>query len=265
MAATVTRPSLQTVADQPSLMDKLSGSNKVKSYVRMLAGSCLGLAASWALAQPVATLPVPQNVVQLTASATVEVAQDWLSLTLSTSREGPDAEVVQAQLKQALDAALQQARTRAQPGQLDVRTGNFQLSPRYSREGRITGWQGSAALVLEGRDFGRIAALAGTIQTLTIGGVQFSLSREEHSRVEADVQSVAIERFKAKAGDIAKGFGFAGFGLREISVHANDQEFAPRPRAMAMQVKAAVADAPVPLEAGKSTVTVTVSGSVQLK
>ena len=237
----------------------------MKSYVRMLAGSCLGLVTCWALAQPMATVPVPQDVVQLSASATLEVPQDWLSLTLSTSREGPDAETVQTQLKQALDTALTQARSRAQAGQLDVRTGNFQLSPRYSREGRITGWRGSAALVLEGRDFGRIAALAGSIQTMTIGGVQFSLSREEHHRVEAAVQASAIERFKAKAGDIAKGFGFAGYGLREVSVHANDQEYAPRPRMMAMQAKAAEADAPVPLEAGKSMVTVTVSGSVQLR
>ncbi len=237
----------------------------MKSYVRMLAGACLGLVTSWALAQPVATLPVPQDVVQLSASATLEVPQDWLSLTMSTSREGPDAESVQSQLKQALDTALAQARSRALAGQLDVRTGNFQLSPRYSREGRITGWRGSAALVLEGRDFARIAALAGSIQTLTVGGVQFSLSREQHSRVEADVQATAIERFKTKAGAIAKGFGFAGYGLREISVHANDQEYAPRPRAMVMQAKAAEADAAVPLEAGKSTVTVTVSGSVQLR
>lgn len=209
--------------------------------------------------------PPPQNIVQLSASATVEVPQDWLMLTLSTTREGPDAESVQAQLKQALDAALTQARKRAQPGLLEVRTGNFHLSPRHDREGRITVWQGSASIVLEGRDFGRIAALAGSVQTLTVAGVQFSLSREEHKRVESGVQSVAIERFKAKAGDIAKGFGFAGYGLREITVNTNDQEFAPRPRMLAMQAKSAVADAPVPLEAGNSTVMVTVSGSVQLR
>jgi len=237
----------------------------VKSSVRILVVGCLGLAACWAQAQPMAMQPVPQNLVQLTASATVEVPQDWLTLTLGTTREGSDAEAVQQQLKQALDAALVQARARAQPGRLDVRTGNFQLSPRYNREGRITGWQGSTALVLEGRDFGRIAALAGAIQTLTIGGVQFSLSREEHNRVEADVQSAAIERFKAKAGEIAKGFGFSGYGLREVSVNAQDQEFAPQPRVLAMQAKAVSADAPVPLEAGKSTVMVIVSGSVQLK
>lgn len=237
----------------------------MKPGVRWVAAGCLGLLASWALAQPMAGKLALHDVVQLTARATLEVPQDWLSLTLSTTRDGPDAEKVQAQLKQALDSALTEARQRVLPGQLELRSGNFHMSPRYNREGRITGWQGSASVVLEGRDFGRMAALAGTIQTLTIDGVQFSLSREEHSRVEAQVQSVAIERFKAKAVEIAKAFGFAGYGLREISVQANDQEFSPRPRMLAMQAKAATADAPVPLEAGKSTVMVTVSGSVQMR
>lgn len=242
-----------------------SGSNQVQSFVRMAALVWLAMPVWGALAQPVAVAAAPQNVVQLTASASVEVAQDWLTLTLSTTREGPDADTVQAQLKEALDSALGLARQQARPGQLDVRSGNFHLSPRYNRDGRITGWQGSAALVLEGRDFGRIAALAGRIQSLSVAGVQFSLSREEHGRAEGQVQAAAIERFKAKATGIARDFGFTGYGLREVSVQANDQEFAPRPRMLAMQARATAADAPVPLEAGRSTVTVTVSGSVQLK
>ncbi|MEO8858279.1 MAG: SIMPL domain-containing protein [Burkholderiaceae bacterium] len=209
--------------------------------------------------------PVPQNQVQLAASESMDVEQDLLTLTMSTSREGSDAVVVQNQLKQALDAALAEAKKAVLPGQLEVHTGNFNLSPRYGRDGKMTGWHGSTELVLEGRDFARIGATAGHIQTLTMGGVNFSLSREQRAKVEGEVQSRAIDRFKAKAAEIAKSFGFAGFGLREVSVASNDQGFTPRPRMMAMDAKVASADMPVALEAGKSTVTVTVSGSVQLK
>lgn len=146
-----------------------------------------------------------------------------------------------------------------------MRTGNFNLYPRYNRDGKLVGWQGTTELVLEGRDFARIGATAGKIQTLTMGGVSFGLSREQRAKVEADAQSQAIERFKSKAADISRGFGFAGYTLREVSVNANDQGFVPRPRAMAMEAKAASAEAPVPLEAGKTAVVVTVSGSVQMK
>lgn len=207
----------------------------------------------------------PQNVIQLSASGSVDVQQDLLSISMSTTRDGLDAGVVQTQLKTALDAALTEAKKSAVPGQLDVRTGNFGLYPRYSRDGKITGWQGTTELVLEGRDFARISATAGKIQTLTMGNVSFGLSREQRAKVEGEAQTQAIERFKAKAIDIAKSFGFVGYTLREVSVNSNDQGYSPRPRMLAMEAKSSVADAPVPIEAGKSTVQVTVSGSVQLQ
>ena len=207
----------------------------------------------------------PHNVVQLTATGSVEVAQDWLSIAMNTTRDGSDAGLVQNQLKTAVEAALAEAKKVAQSGQLDVRTGNFSLYPRYGRDGKSIGWQGSAELILEGRDFARISGTAGKIQTLSVGSVSFGLSREQRAKVEVDAQALAIERFKGRATDIARGFGFTGYSLREVNVSSNDQGFPPRPRAMAMEARTAMADAPVPVEAGRTTVLVTVSGSVQLK
>jgi predicted secreted protein len=228
---------------------------------RALVAGCLVLAASGAAAQ----VAPPQNVLQLSASGTVEVQQDLLTLVLGTARDGPDPNTVQSQLKLALDDALAQARKAAQPGQLDVRTGNFALYPRYGQGGKMAGWHGTTELVLEGRDFARITQTAAKIQSMTLAGVSFGLSREQRAKVEGQAQTMAIERFKAKAGELAKDFGFSGYGLREVAVNANDQGFVPRPRMLALESKAAQADMPVPVEAGKSTVTVTVSGSVQLR
>ena len=206
-----------------------------------------------------------QNVAQLSASGTVEVQQDLLSISMNTTVSGADANVVQTQLKQALDTALTQAKQSALPGQMDVRTGNFSLYPRYAKEGKINGWQGTAELVLEGRDFPRITGTAGKIQTLTMGNVSFALSREQRVRVEGDAQALAIAQFKAKATEIAKNFGFTGYTLREVSVNTNEQGYTPRPRVMAMQAKSDMAEAAIPVEAGKSAVVVTVSGSVQMR
>ena len=227
--------------------------------------ACAVLAASSAAGNAMAqNIAPPQNVLQLTASGSVEVQQDMLSMTLTTTRDATDAATVQSQLKAAVDAALAEARKNAQPGQLDVQTGNFSLSPRYTREGKINGWQGSAEVVLEGRDFPRITQTAGRISTLNVGNVGFALSREQRAKSETEAQTIAIENFKQKATTLAKGFGFSGYTLREVSVNAN--EGGPiRPRAMAAQAKSFSADAPVPVEAGKTSVVVNVSGSVQLK
>ena len=101
------------------------------------------------------TAPPPQGVLNLTASASVEVPRDLLQISFSTTRDGPDAGAVQSQLKQALDAALAEARKAAKPGQVDVQTGAFSLTPRYGpKGGTITGWQGTAELIVEGRDIG---------------------------------------------------------------------------------------------------------------
>jgi predicted secreted protein len=207
----------------------------------------------------------PLNIVQLSANASVEVQQDILTINMSGTREAVDANVVQTQLKAALETALTEAKKISQSGQLDVRTGNFSLYPRYGKDGKINGWQGSTELVLEGRDFAKISAAAGKIQTLTISNVAFNLSREQRNKVEVEAQNIAIERFRAKAGDIAKSFGMNSYNVREVAISVGDQGYTPRPRVVAMAVKMPSADESVPVEAGKSTVIVTVSGSVQLR
>ncbi len=226
----------------------------------------LGFLAAAAAASAQAVSQAPVNVVNLSATATKEVAQDTLSITLSTTRDGADAAAVQLGLKQALDAALLVAKAQVQPGAMDVRTGAFSLYPRYDRQGKITGWNGTTEMVLDGKDFARISATAGKVQSLSIQNVGFSLSRQAREAVENDVQADAIGRFKAKADGIARQFGFTQYGLREVSVSSADQQNFPRSRMMAMEMKTAASmDSSVPVEAGKSTVAVTVSGAVLLK
>lgn len=210
-------------------------------------------------------LPPVENVVQLAASGSVQTPQDWLTMTLNTTMEAADAVAAQNQLKTSLDQALNEARKSAASGLMDVRTGSFSLYPRYGKDGKITAWQGRAELILEGKDFGRISATAGKIQTLTLAHAGFSLSREQRTKVEGEAQAIAIKAFRQKAGDIAKSFGFERFTLREVAVSSQDQGLPPRPRMMAMEARSSASDAPVPVEAGQSTVVVTVSGAVQLR
>ena len=45
------------------------------------------------------------------------------------------------------------------------------MNPRYSPKGQLNGWQGTAELVIEGRDLTGIGQLAGRIQSMTIARV----------------------------------------------------------------------------------------------
>jgi predicted secreted protein len=210
------------------------------------------------------TLPPPVNVVSLAASASVELPMDWLSVTFSTSREGPEASVLQSQLKQALDAALAEARRAARPGEVQVRTGPFSLQPRYAVRGQPSGWVGHAELTVEGRDIGAITQLAGRIQTLTVARVHWSLSREAREKVEGELTAQAIARFRAKADAVAAQFGFGGWSLREVNV-ASGGEPPVRPMPVLRgQALAAAAAEPLPAEAGSALVSASVNGSVVL-
>ncbi|MGZ8261285.1 MAG: SIMPL domain-containing protein [Caldimonas sp.] len=240
----------------------------MKSIVRAAATASLIVVASLANVARADTTAL-QGVLGLTANASVEVVKDLLAVTLSTSREGNDANAVQAQLKQALDAALAEAKKAARPGQVEVQTGNFSLYPRYanaSSSGRaaITGWQGNAELIVEGRDMAAIGQLTGRITTMTIARVSYRLSREASQRVEADIAAEAIAAFRAKAASYAKLFGYGGYAVREVTVATSDQQPGPVPMMRMQAASPASADA-LSVEPGKATVTATVNGTIQMK
>ena len=218
--------------------------------------------APWAAAQT----PTPEsNQLRLSASASTEVTNDLLVITFATQREAADPAAVQAQLTQALQPTLAEARRVAQPGQVEVSTGNFSVMPRYGPKGEPLRWQGTAELRVEGRDFDAITRLVGRISTMTVAQVGYSLSREARDKAQADTAAMAIARFRSQAETYAKAFGFGSITLRAVEVQNGDAPM-PVPRFRAMAADMAVAAAPpLPVEAGKATVTSTVLGSVQMK
>ncbi|MCB2023084.1 MAG: SIMPL domain-containing protein [Burkholderiaceae bacterium] len=233
-----------------------------KTLASLAAATLFGFAGASHAADATAFAPPPQGVVGLTASATAEVPRDMISITLNATRDGPDASAVQSALRQALDAGLVEARKAARPGEVDVQTGNFSLFPRYNKQNTISGWQGSAELVVEGRDMQAIAALTGRISSMTISRVSYGLTRELREKTESELTAQAIARYRARAAEAAKAFGYAGYALREVDINSGESRPpipAPRMRAMAVASEEAL-----PVEAGKTEVSVSVSGSVQL-
>lgn len=205
------------------------------------------------------------NIAGLAASASAEVVQDWVSLTLAVQRDGSDPAAVQAHLKKVLAQALQRARTEVVPRALEVSTGAFYVSPRYANDGRPTGWVGRAELVLAGSDVGKLSSLAGRLEGLQLTQTRWSLSPALRQRTEDEVQAQAVERFKARAQALAQQFGFSGYQLREVQIGPEDASPPVRPVfARAMSVTSAES-MPVPLEAGSSVVGITVNGRVQFK
>jgi predicted secreted protein len=233
-----------------------------RKFLRSAAALSLAAAATFAFA---VEAPAPAGVVRLSSSASTEITKDVLSIAFGTTREGADAATVQTQLKQALDAALSEAKKVAKPGLVDVQTGNFALAPRYTNKGVVNGWQGSTELIVSGHDTQAIGQLSGRITSLTINRVGYGLSRELREKSESELSAQAIAGFRAKAADYAKQFGYAGYVIREVEVTSASDQSGPQPmmRMQAMAMKSS-ADEPLAVEPGKGTVSVVVSGTVQL-
>lgn len=224
----------------------------------------LGLAAAPVPAQVTASAP-EANQLRLSVNASSEIVNDLLIITFAAQREAADAAAVQAQLMQALQPALAEARKAAQPGQLQVSTGNFSVQPRYGPKGETLRWQGVAEMRVEGRDFDAITRLVGRVQTMSVAQVGYGLSREAREKEQAELAQRAIARFRSQAETYAKAFGFGSYSLRAVEVNHGDN-IPPGPRFRAASADMAVAAAPpLPVEAGKTTLSTSVSGSVQMK
>lgn len=234
-----------------------------------LAGLALwGMAATAVQAQTPAVSGEPAQVVSLSASARKEVPQDWLAVVVRASLEGSDASALQEQLKSVVNHALAELRPLEQPQQLEVRTGSFGIYPRHNPQGRLVGWLGQADLVVQGRDFARVSQGAGRLPRMVVTQADFSLSREGRQQLESEVQSQAVQKFRQRAQELARDFGFSGYTLRQVSVGAVDRPEPPVMQARLMSdagLERSAAAAAIPLAAGKDEVRITVSGSIQLR
>ena len=244
--------------------------HRLRLPARLALAAALSAAALSATAQAVLAVPSPEGVLSLTATAQKEVVRALVAITFSTTKEGADARAVQAELQRALDAALAVAKPAVRPGQVDVQTGTFSLVPRYARPGpqggtpAIMGWTGTAEMVVEGRDIAGIGALVPRVATMTVARVGQRLSREASQQVEGELVAEAVARFRARAIEYAKLFGYASVAMREVSVQTSDPGPGPMPM-MRMQAAAPMSADALAVEPGKAQVSATVSGTVQMK
>ena len=111
-------------------------------------------------------------------------------------------------------------------------------------------------------DFG---ALTGRITTMSVARVSQGVSRELREKVESDLAAQAIARYRAKAADYARQFGYSGYVIREVNVSGTEPPgYAPMPMLRGKAMASMASDESLPVEVGKAQLAVNVSGSVQL-
>ncbi|CUJ62803.1 MULTISPECIES: SIMPL domain-containing protein [Achromobacter] len=242
-----------------------------------LGAACAAVAAIAAVqpvyAQTPATAPAatesstnrsPEMTLQATASS--EVKQDTVRISLSAEVEAPDQPAAGKKLTAALDDAVKRARDTKG---VEVRTGGYNVWPNTNSKGKISSWRGQGEIVLESKDFEAAAALASKLSDKTaISNISFSLSREAREAEERKLLKEAAQAFKDRALAAANAFGFSGYRLSKLELGGSGGPM-PMPRMMgaaAMAKDASGGYSPdVPLEAGDVTVSIAVNGTIVLQ
>lgn len=202
----------------------------------------------------------------LQASASVDVLQDTVHITLATELEADSQSNATAALSALLDEAVQ--RTQGAKG-IQVHTSGYNVWPNTDDKGKIQNWRARGEIMLESKDFAAASALASKLSDkVAISQIGFSLSREAREAVEQKLLKQAADAFLARAQAAAVAFGYSGYRVQQMDLSGGGSEM-PYPRPMSAMAKGTLGSAAgysdAPLEAADVTVTLSVSGKVALQ
>lgn len=225
---------------------------------RFITAAAFGLACAGAVAQERADTLF--NLVNLSAQAEREVANDTITVVLAAEAEGADPAPLADGVNRAMRDALKLAEGYRN---VKARSLNYQTFPVYDKQ-RITRWRVRQELRIESRDFGQATELVGKLQsaTLVVTSLAVGLSPEARKQAENALIVEALAAFHERAAIVRDAQKAKSYRVKELQVSAGG---GMQPRMYAAQrggVSASVA-APA-VEPGASTIQVNISGNVQL-
>ncbi|NOR40916.1 MAG: DUF541 domain-containing protein [Gammaproteobacteria bacterium] len=199
------------------------------------------------------------NQVRLQSQQSESVSNDTMHVTLGTHAEQRDPASLARKINEDMEWALSKAK---QVKGVKVSTGSYRTWPITNKK-VTTGWRGQQDLVLESKDSGSLARLAGELQDkLQIKSMNFTVSDEKRMAVENRLIEAALNAFKDRARIVGDNLQANGYRIVEINIGTSGQ--APPVRHMSSMAMASEASNTVAVEGGESDIQVTVRGTIEL-
>lgn len=225
----------------------------------------LSLIALPALAQQVAPAPNSGTLIVMTGSAEMELPNDEAVANFYFEAQDADLTKAQALVNQRVGdgtAALKRADAKAQ-----VETSGYGSFPVYGAGNRnIVGWRVRQGVTLRTENLAALPKTVAAAQSLlSLGGIDFRLSKAARERVEGQLIQQAIANFNARVAAAAQALGASPGRVRIEEVNFGSREGGPVPIAAARMAAMASDAVPAPtFEAGRSSERLTVSGRARL-
>jgi predicted secreted protein len=206
--------------------------------------------------------PVPHyDHISLSASASREVSQDQLHLTLFALDEAEDArssaEAVSTRINRALEVLNKQSG-------MTVQTGSFRTYPVYHKQS-ITGWRSRQTLDIKTASTANLSQLLARLQQyVQMENVRYLVSEETRQSVENELIQAAIMNFEQRAQLATSSLGRKKYRIIDLNISTHGMH-PPQPMLARSLASAAEADSAPAIQAGTQLVQVSVEGKIEIQ
>jgi len=148
---------------------------------------------------------------------------------------------------------------------IKVQTLQYRQEPIY-RNQIISGWKVRQSIRLESEDVAALSELVGELQSrLSVSSLRYTISAEVRRKVEDELITEALDRFKRRGKLISREIGRPDYRIVNIDIATSGGSPAPvRMRTVSAMAESGSVTAPT-LEPGVQSVTVSVSGTIELE
>ncbi len=202
------------------------------------------------------------NQISLEASASAEVENDTMIVSLYAQEEGSKAVVLSNRVNKKINWALEKLK---QYKNIKVETESYSTTPVYSKN-QIIAWRVKQSIQLESKDMSLMSEVLGELQQqLKLNGISFDVSRDKREQQTRILIDQALTAYNKRATQIANKLQRDSYKIVNMKVSTSESASLYRYRsASVMMAEAAPAVAPE-IAKGDQTLSVKVSGTIELE
>ena len=198
------------------------------------------------------------NQISLEATASADVDNDTMIVSLYAQEEGPKAATLSNKVNEKVNWALQKIK---QHKDVKVETESYSTNPVYNKN-QIVAWRVKQSLRLESTNMPLMSEVLGDLQQrLKLGGISFDVSRDKREQETRSLIDQALSAYNKRATQIANKLQSNSYKIVTMHVSTSTNPVQPRYRMMA---EASSVVSPK-LEAGDKTLSVRVNGTIELE
>ena len=202
------------------------------------------------------------NQISLEATASAEVDNDTMIVSLFAQEEGSKAASLSSKVNKKINWALQLLK---QHKDISVETESYSTSPVYKKS-EIVAWRVNQSIKLESTNMSLMSEVLGQLQQqLNLAGITFDVSLENREQETQRLIDQALAAYDKRASQIANKLKHDSYKIVTMHVSTTTSPIRPKLRNSTMMMAESSSVVPPKMTAGDRTLSVRVNGTIELK